>query len=453
MRQTGNQNVMNNIGDGPDEMGNSLSYVDIGTDVARSICTGIEHACAIVNDGDVRCWGSNWSGQLGNEGDTSRIYVNLGENEKAKRISCNNRHTCVVLFNDQVKCWGDNTYGQLGLGTSAGAGSIAGSMGSNLPYVDLGTGLTAKRIVSGSNHNCALLSNDKVKCWGDNSNGQAGNSLQQSSPSQGSQPGQMGDNLLYVGADGNDLIAKSITSGSDHICALLLDGSVKCWGANVRGQLGIEDPVDSVRTPSLVPVGTDNAMVSAGAYSTCVIVKGTVQRLKCWGQCIVGTCDEVGKWFGEISSLAYIPMDASDSVSSVTIGGAGGSPHACVLMSSNKMKCFGSNTYGKLGYGTSVEAMRNLEQQPPVDLGTVSCAAEDTSVVCKGCPMPTFWLASASSCATCQVGNYYVDDQTSCTQCQNGKNSVPDVYADELYPSSTCPVDVPLSEPRPRTQG
>lgn len=76
-------------------------------------------------------------------------------------------HTCAILTDDSVKCWGGNYNGQLGLGDTNSRGDESNEMGDNLPAVNLGTGRTAKAIATGGYHTCALLDNDSVKCWGE----------------------------------------------------------------------------------------------------------------------------------------------------------------------------------------------------------------------------------------------------------------------------------------------
>ena len=74
--------------------------------------------------------------------------------------------TCAVLNDDTVKCWGRANFGQLGYGDTNNRGDQANEMGNNLPTVDLGTGKTAKQVVAGGIHTCAVLNDDTVKCWG-----------------------------------------------------------------------------------------------------------------------------------------------------------------------------------------------------------------------------------------------------------------------------------------------
>ncbi len=81
-------------------------------------------------------------------------------------------HSCAILSNDQLKCWGSNSSGQLGLGDTLSRGGDTSEMGGSLPSIDLGTGRTAVFIDAGVNFTCALLDNATVKCWGVNFFGQ-----------------------------------------------------------------------------------------------------------------------------------------------------------------------------------------------------------------------------------------------------------------------------------------
>ena len=82
-------------------------------------------------------------------------------------------HSCALLDNASVKCWGLNYYGQLGIDNTTDMGNTSGSM-AQLTGINLGTGRTATAIAAGNNHNCALLDNASVKCWGNNNFGQLG---------------------------------------------------------------------------------------------------------------------------------------------------------------------------------------------------------------------------------------------------------------------------------------
>jgi Regulator of chromosome condensation (RCC1) repeat len=146
-------------------------------------------------------------------------------------------HGCAVLEDHTVKCWGDNGAGELGYGDTRIRGNSGVEMGDALPRVDLGTGRTATAIAASREHTCALLDDGSVKCWGE------GRSLGlPDTTTRGSRPGQMGDALpaLDLGAGRR---ATQIAAGYDTSCALLDDDTVKCWGD--------QDPLDSTATHML----------------------------------------------------------------------------------------------------------------------------------------------------------------------------------------------------------
>ena len=220
---------MNSRGDESNEMGDNLPAVNLGTgSAAKAIATGITHICALLDDDSVKCWGGNYNGQLGlgdtnSRGDESNEMgdnlptVNLGTGRTAKAIATGGYHTCALLDDDSVKCWGGNYNGQLGLGDTNSRGDESNEMGDNLPAVNLGTGRTAKAIATGGYHTCALLDDDSVKCWGGNYNGQLGLGDMNS---RGDESNEMGDNLPAVNL-GTGRTAKAIATGSySHLCII-----------------------------------------------------------------------------------------------------------------------------------------------------------------------------------------------------------------------------------------
>ncbi|MBN1611251.1 MAG: hypothetical protein JW940_31755, partial [Polyangiaceae bacterium] len=114
-------------------------------------------------------------------------------------------------------------------------GDQPGEMGDNLPAVDLGTGRSAVAITAGGGHTCALLDDGSARCWGSNGYGRLGLG---DTEDRGGQPGEMGDNLPAVDL-GTGRSAVAIVAGSHHTCALLDGGSLSCWGYNFVGQLGL----------------------------------------------------------------------------------------------------------------------------------------------------------------------------------------------------------------------
>ena len=132
-----------------------------------ALTAGRYHTCALTSVGGVKCWGYNWYGQLGDgtteERSTPVEVVGLASGVTA--IAGGNSHTCALTTNGGVRCWGSNYYGQLGDGTTVLRGTPVGAVG-------LESGVTA--IAAGDYHACALTSVGGVKCWGVNDCGQLG---------------------------------------------------------------------------------------------------------------------------------------------------------------------------------------------------------------------------------------------------------------------------------------
>ena len=110
-------------------------------------------------------------------------------------LTAGGAHTCARFDDGSVKCWGANTFGQLGLGDTQSRGDGPGEMGATLPAVDLGPGRTALQVTAGFQHTCARLDDGSVKCWGANALGQLGLGDTQV---RGDGPGEMGAALPAV---------------------------------------------------------------------------------------------------------------------------------------------------------------------------------------------------------------------------------------------------------------
>ncbi|MEO0600956.1 MAG: hypothetical protein AAF211_05940, partial [Myxococcota bacterium] len=230
------------------EMGDALPDVDLGTGrAARMLALGDGHTCALLTDGGVKCWGDNTQGQLG-VGDTETRGdepgemgdtlpdVDLGTGRTATALVAGGTFTCALLDDQTVKCWGSNASGSLGQGDTEARGDATGEMGDDLPPIDLGTGRTARRLAATYGSVCALLDDDRVKCWGSNSSGQLG---QGDRLVRGSQTNQMGDDLMPVDLGAG--VVEQVSGQGSVFCARFVDGTVKCWGANQAGQLGVGD--------------------------------------------------------------------------------------------------------------------------------------------------------------------------------------------------------------------
>lgn len=237
----------------------------------EQISAGLGSVCALLSNSTIRCWGQNSYGQLGDNSTIGKLAPSTtvgGLIATPTSVSVGHSHACALLINGQVQCWGRNNWGQLGTGTS-GIDSLQAASVVNLSE-------NAVAISSGLFHSCVILQSGGVQCWGQNSGGKLGNNsnLHSSSPvsvqslsssvrslslgeSQscaltvtnaafcwgGNNFGEIGDSsttqrwvATQVSGMGSGVMA--LSAGDSHSCAVLISGDVKCWGSDSSGQLG-----------------------------------------------------------------------------------------------------------------------------------------------------------------------------------------------------------------------
>ena len=330
---------------------------------AREVATGDSHTCALLDNDDVMCWGSNSKGKLGDGTTTQRLVptkvlqlrtapgqsvnstsdishnaatintsfstvdvsahrvleygtdeflsgetnsIDLGHFGSVQQIASGSQHSCVVIAGGFAKCWGDNSDGALGTGDQTSR---------ELP-VDVKDLSDHARIVAvGRSHSCVAISSGAVKCWGDNSSGQLGDGsfLSKSTP-------------VTVGiSDVVDLVL-----GDGFTCALTVGGTVSCWGTNNEGQLGRTGA--STPTPTTVEVDNNHTVTSMSASSSRVCVVLSNATVKCWGDGVTGIAS---------------PGTFSSTVASVSVGNS----HACATLHNGSVQCWGDDADGQLGNG------------------------------------------------------------------------------------------------------
>jgi len=241
-------------------------------------------------------------------------------------IALGESHSCVSMTGGTVKCWGYNYYGQLGNGT-------LGSGTDSPTPVDVSGITTAASIAMGAFHSCALLTGGTVKCWGRDTDGQLGNGDETTA-----------DSATPVDVTGITT-ATSLALGYIHSCALLTDGTVKCWGYNDYGNLG-----DGTRTASPTPVDvkdiTTATSIASGRHHACALL--TDGTIKCWGHNADGP---IGN--GVVSREQTTPVAVTGITTATSI--AAGGWHTCALLTDGTMMCWGWNNKGQLGYETPTD--------------------------------------------------------------------------------------------------
>jgi E3 ubiquitin-protein ligase HERC3 len=159
----------------------------------------------IVDDGTVKCWGQNSQGQSltgtstpigehsGQMGD-KLVAAAFGSGRHSRALSLGTNHGCAILDDDHVKCWGLNKWGELGYGDTQMRGDTPNTSGDNLGVVNLGSGISAESLATSWYTSCALLSDHRIKCWGSSTRGETAHG---DKINVGAAQNQMGDNLAF----------------------------------------------------------------------------------------------------------------------------------------------------------------------------------------------------------------------------------------------------------------
>lgn len=327
------------------------------------LAVGGAHACAVIGDGGLRCWGENGSGQIG-LGGTSTTDVNTPTSPAGlpavSQACAGDAFTCAVTAgaNPALYCWGINTNGQLGNGTTTLSRSPV-----------LMAGVRPVSVSCGEQHVCIVEAGGAISCWGQNTTGQLGNGVVSTR------------SLTPVAAlaPPNPI---ELRLGYANTCALYSDGSRLCWGHNENGQLGLGTP--RLRPePQLVPLANVAQVESAkGAYRLGhACARTTSNDLHCfgdndWGQLGDGTLVPrsqptlVTSLAGAVRDVAVTRFTSSANV--LTTGAT-----TCAVLVDGGVQCWGANNENQLGVG----AATTTPQQTPI---AASVSVPATSITAGG---------------------------------------------------------------------
>lgn len=331
-----------------------------------SISAGATHTCAVVSGG-ADCWGLNMSGQLGDGTTTMRPaptpVSSLGSGVAA--ITAGYNHSCALTSGGGVKCWGDNGHGELGDGTTTDR---------HTPVSVSGLGSGVSQVAAGSADTCVLTTAGGVECWGSNFFGELGD-------------GTNSDSATPVPVTGLGSGVRAIAVGQDHVCALTAAGGIECWGSNFAGQLGNATTADSATPVPVSGLSSGVVAISAGADHTCAVASGGV--VKCWG------ADDQGQLgdSGACGTGCTTPVATADLGAGVTAIATSTGGHGCAVVADGSLKCWGHNNHGQVGDDTTTErfapiAVDGLSSGAiaiSVGLGDHACAVtSDRTVECWG---------------------------------------------------------------------
>jgi alpha-tubulin suppressor-like RCC1 family protein len=307
------------------------------------VSSGPDHACALLVDGAVVCWGNNYSGQLG-DGTTRDRHapVKVEGVSGAIAVSANGDSSCALLADGSVVCWGVD-YVETGLPGGPG-----------LPPHQIHGLVEVSSISVGDNyHTCAAHTEGGVSCWGNNRFGQLGDGTEVDSVTPVS--------VLEL-ANAAGVAANSFTT-----CAVLRDGGVSCWGSGLDGVVG--DSVGIFSSPTPVAEIADATQVALGDFHGCALDQtGTVS---CWGR---NTELELGNAAAETESRTPVAVEGLSEVTHISAG----FDRSCAVREDGSVWCWGANVDGLgmgEGEGTLASPMRGIDSAISVSVGWSSTCA------------------------------------------------------------------------------
>src|SRR6266540_3054391 len=358
-------------------VGQTQQFTATGVDIATAGAAGDYHTCALLQNGAARCWGLNSTGQLGDGSTTnSATPVAVVGIAGAAAVTSGGGHTCARFPDGTVECWGQNDVGQLGNGSTTNSATPVTVSGIT----------TATVVSSGYFHTCAVLQDGTVRCWGDNTYGQLGDGTTIIPPAVRGGP-STAHSATPVTVSGISTAVTVSAADGFHTCAVLQDGTVRCWGDNSTGQLGNGSTTNS-STPVTVSGITTATVVTSGYNDACALLQGG--SLQCWG------INSYGQLGNGTTTDAHTPVavagigvtwTSSDStVATINATGltTGVSPGSTTITATSGGRS-GNTTLTVVGRPTlSVvsAASSTITSSPPgIDCGTTCSAAYDSGTV------------------------------------------------------------------------
>lgn len=287
------------------------------------LSVGDYNTCYVLQSTAAKCWGYN-NGNVGNGtfddatlpqdviGLTGVVAISTGQT------------ACALTTAGGVKCWGEARGN--GYPTATATPDDIPGMTSGVAMVSAGVGTV-----------CAVMTDGALKCWGRNTNGNLGD-------------GTTTDSFAPVQVTGLTSGVRSVSVGGRHVCALTTAGGVLCWGNGPAGEVGDNSNSPNLRLTPVPVIGLSSgvAAISAGEESTCALL--TTGAVQCWGRGDVGQLGNGGNQYSNLVPTQVVGL--SSGVVAISLA----SRHACALMSTGVAKCWGNNSSGELGDGTTTDS-------------------------------------------------------------------------------------------------
>lgn len=331
-----------------------------------------DHNCAIAS-GEVYCWGRNNYGQLGDGTTTNRLKpVKVGGALAGKTVTevGGTSFASCAIAEGKIYCWGYNGYGSVGKNTTTTSYTTPTIVATAADGVTggLASTYTATKLTSGSRSaNMCAIADGKAYCWGPNKAGQIGNNATPGStiykaPTAVYASGVLsGKTVTAISQDGYSDVAGSPTPPPyTHVCAVA-DGAVYCWGENNSGQLG-----NASTTDSKVPVAVSTSGVLSGKTLTDVVsgishscALSSLGKVYCWGGNSSGALGD--NTTSTRTSPVAVYEESGGLLSATVTTIAGGANRGCATISAGKSFCWGLNSDGQIGDGTTTNRLKPTE--------------------------------------------------------------------------------------------
>lgn len=337
--------------------GSQSDQCTMGAGCIAALRAGNRTSCVLETDGSVWCWGGGIQTptalamppgnvvevELGGAGICARyaggdvycapdLHQPLAKLPQvaAVQLSVGAGHACAVTTDQNSKCWGMNGSGQLGNGTRVASATP----------VTVAQLIGVRQVAAGAVSSCAITDAGAVWCWGSDADCELGRGL-------GGPP--ISDGTLPLTVDDDRLVASAVTVADQFACAVTTDGAVKCWGSNSAGQLGDHAAGGAAESPNRIPTLAGVTQLSIGGSHACAIVAGAAT---CWGKNDVHQTSSAV--VASVAAPSPVPLPSDPALADIEAG----ADHTCALTKDGAVLCWGDNTGGEIGDGTTTQAVQ-----------------------------------------------------------------------------------------------
>lgn len=325
----------------------TTTTVPTGSDGVLDVGVGGNHECFLADDGWVSCSGANNAGQLGNGTTTdSTVPVAIARGAIPAGVTLTDlgvgyRHNCALGSDNKVYCWGENTKGELGNASTSDSSIPVEAATGALP-----SGLVIADLVANLHYSCLLSTGGEMYCWGENFRGVFGN---------GTTNNSFLPTPMVQGARPAGVTMANVYAGASHMCGFGSDGVIYCWGYQGAGRLGDGVTTLTNRTTAgpilagALPAGQHFTQLAVGERHNCAL--GSDSKSYCWGDNGTGG---LGDSTSTSRSTPVLMLDGAKPAGVGLVGVHAGRSVTCVRAAGGEVYCTGSNGSGELANGTNV---------------------------------------------------------------------------------------------------